>query len=75
MARAVLRIVSNLTNVLSDHRFSTDALLCAFEQLEVTLYRGLARMKRPEILIHLCNGFDIQNYWVTIVNCPYIESD
>jgi len=40
VTRAVLRIVSNLTNVLKDHRFSTHAFLCAFEQLEVNLYHG-----------------------------------
>ncbi len=40
VTRAVLRIVPNLTNVLKEHRFSADAFLCAFEQLEVKLYHG-----------------------------------
>jgi hypothetical protein len=40
VTRAVVRIVSDLTNVLKDHQFSAGAFLCAFEQVEVKLFHG-----------------------------------
>lgn len=60
VTRSVVRIglVPNLTNVLKEHLFSADAFLCAFEQLEVTCIRVLARLTPPEMLMYLKKEFN-----------------
>ncbi len=45
MIGLLVSIVPNLTIVLKEHRFSADAFLCAFEQLEVKLYQGSGKAR------------------------------
>ena len=75
MIGLLVTMVPNLTNVLIKHRFSADAFLGAFEQLEVKLYQVLARLIPSEMLIYLKKGFNLYIYWATAVNCPYVGSE